>query len=257
MSPHALDKIKLVASDLDGTLLVHSDITAQSGGAPSPRALKVLHQLSDKGVRLLLASGRPPRTMDTAVKQVGLDHVLTICCNGGVVYDPIARTIVKKYSIPNNHVTLIIDTILQALGPTVCIGAECGLYFVCDKNYEQERGQWLDHHYILREPTKFIQNEGDTIEKLVIIQPGMMAETLNDRLLGLFGADQWKDIVNITFSNPHSIEISAAGISKGSALKDVCEQLGYRREQVIAFGDMPNDNEMLIWAGQLGLSIQK
>jgi hypothetical protein len=109
----------------------------------------------------------------------------------------------------------------------------------------------LDHHYILRSPTEFIKDKNDTIEKLVIIQPGVAAEVLNNQLLNLFGGEEWKDIVNITFSNPHSIEISAAGVSKGSALKDLCDHLGYEPSQVIAFGDMPNDSEMLIWAGQL------
>ena len=189
--------------------------------------------------------------MVTAVKQVGLHNVLTICCNGAVVYDPVAQSIVKKYSIPNPDVNLIIETLLQSLGPAVCIGAESGLHFVCDKNYEEHRRDFLDHHYILRKPTEFTKVEGETIEKMVIILPGMPAETLNEKLLELFGGKQWKDIVNITFSNPHSIEISAAGISKGSALKDVCETLGMDRSHVIAFGDMPNDSEMLIWAGQL------
>ncbi|GAB5589964.1 hypothetical protein Unana1_04864 [Umbelopsis nana] len=249
MSPHAFSSIKLVASDLDGTLLVHSDITAQSGGAPSPRAIAVLHKLASKGVRILLASGRPPRTMDCAVKQVGLDRVLTICCNGGLVYDPFTQSVVKKYSIPNHDVNLIITTILQALGPTVCFGAESGLHFVCDENYVKERNDFLDHHYILRKPTEFLHDEHESIEKLVVLQPGVMAETLNNQLHRLFADDQWKDIVNITFSNPHSIEISAAGVSKGSALKDVCAGLGFEPEQVIAFGDMPNDSDMLIWSG--------
>jgi Cof subfamily protein (haloacid dehalogenase superfamily) len=251
MTPNAFSSIKLVASDLDGTLLVHSDVTAQAGGAPTKRALDVLHKLAEQGVRVLLASGRPPRTMQCAVDQMGLENILTICCNGGIVYDSFSKTIAKKYSIPTQHVKLIIKTLLQDLGPSVCLGAESGLHFVCDKNYEVNRQDFLDHHYIIRDPTEFIKDEEDTIEKLVVIQPGVMAETLNQRLHELFGGDEWKDIVNITFSNPHSIEISAAGVSKGSALKDVCKELGYEPAHVIAFGDMPNDSEMLIWAGQL------
>ncbi|KAJ2958093.1 hypothetical protein NQZ79_g6278 [Umbelopsis isabellina] len=241
--------IRLVSSDLDGTLLVHSDMTAQSGGAPSPRAMTVIHKLADKGVRFVLASGRPPRTMDCAVEQVGLDNVLTICCNGGLVYDPFSKKIVKKYSIPNKNICSIIETIIECLGSSVCIGAESGLHFVCDENYVKERKEFLDHSYIVRKPMDFLQAPEDTIEKLVIISPGMPAEKLNEKLLELFGSDQWKKVVNITFSNPHSIEISAAGISKGSALKDLCQELGFKPEETIAFGDMPNDSDMLKFAG--------
>lgn len=250
MATSNFKNIRLVSSDLDGTLLVHSDMTAQSGGAPSPRARTVIHKLADKGVRFVLASGRPPRTMDCAVEQVGLDNVLTICCNGGLVYDPFSKNIVKKYSIPNKDICSILETIIDCLGPQVCLGAESGLHFVCDENYVKERHEFLDHSYIVRKPTEFLCTAEDTIEKLVIISPGMPAEKLNEKLLDLFDSDYWKQIVNITFSNPHSIEISAAGISKGSALKDLCQELGVKPEETIAFGDMPNDSDMLKFAGK-------
>ena len=45
------------------------------------------------------------------------------------------------------------------------------------------------------------------------------------------------------------LEISAAGVSKASALARLCESRGIDRSDVIAFGDMPNDLPMLAWAG--------
>ena len=45
------------------------------------------------------------------------------------------------------------------------------------------------------------------------------------------------------------LEISAAGVSKASALARLCESAGIDRRDVIAFGDMPNDLPMLAWAG--------
>jgi len=45
------------------------------------------------------------------------------------------------------------------------------------------------------------------------------------------------------------MEISAAGVTKGGALADLCERLGVPAEDVVAFGDMPNDIPMLTWAG--------
>ena len=46
------------------------------------------------------------------------------------------------------------------------------------------------------------------------------------------------------------LEISAAGVSKASALARLCRQRGVERDEVIAFGDMPNDLPMLAWAGR-------
>jgi HAD superfamily hydrolase (TIGR01484 family) len=45
------------------------------------------------------------------------------------------------------------------------------------------------------------------------------------------------------------VEISAAGVTKASTLALLCEELGVAAEEVVAFGDMPNDLAMLEWAG--------
>ena len=45
------------------------------------------------------------------------------------------------------------------------------------------------------------------------------------------------------------MEISAPGVTKGSALVELAAELGVEAADVIAFGDMPNDLPMLSWAG--------
>src|SRR6476660_5657343 len=45
------------------------------------------------------------------------------------------------------------------------------------------------------------------------------------------------------------LEIAAAGVSKASALTRVCAERGIASDEVVAFGDMPNDLPMLRWAG--------
>jgi hydroxymethylpyrimidine pyrophosphatase-like HAD family hydrolase len=52
-----------------------------------------------------------------------------------------------------------------------------------------------------------------------------------------------------TWTIDHLMEISAAGVTKGGALSDLCRRLGVTPEEVVAFGDMPNDLAMLTWAG--------
>ena len=55
-------------------------------------------------------------------------------------------------------------------------------------------------------------------------------------------------------SNDGLLEISAVGVSKASGLATVCADLGVTADQVVAFGDMPNDLPMLAWAG-LGVAV--
>ncbi len=59
------------------------------------------------------------------------------------------------------------------------------------------------------------------------------------------------DRANVTRSSPSALlEISGPGVSKASTLALCCAERGISHEEVVAFGDMPNDVEMLTWAGQ-------
>ena len=58
--------------------------------------------------------------------------------------------------------------------------------------------------------------------------------------------------VTLTYSGPYFLEISAAGVNKGLGLEKYCESQGLDRTEVVAFGDLLNDREMLQFAG-LGL----
>ena len=60
------------------------------------------------------------------------------------------------------------------------------------------------------------------------------------------------EFLTVTHSNPHEslLEISAHGVSKGSTLGKIAEQLGVAKEDAVTFGDNPNDLSMLAWAGR-------
>jgi hypothetical protein len=64
--------------------------------------------------------------------------------------------------------------------------------------------------------------------------------------------EQVGHLVEVTYSSSEDalLEISALGVSKASALAGVCAARGIAPEEVIAFGDMPNDLPMLAWAGR-------
>jgi hydroxymethylpyrimidine pyrophosphatase-like HAD family hydrolase len=52
-----------------------------------------------------------------------------------------------------------------------------------------------------------------------------------------------------TWTTDRLMEISAVGVTKGGALATLCERWGIGADEVVAFGDMPNDIPMLTWAG--------
>ncbi|MCC4321954.1 HAD family hydrolase, partial [Streptomyces malaysiensis] len=55
---------------------------------------------------------------------------------------------------------------------------------------------------------------------------------------------------DFTRSSPSALlEVSGLGVSKASTLARCCAERGISAADVVAFGDMPNDLEMLMWAG--------
>jgi hydroxymethylpyrimidine pyrophosphatase-like HAD family hydrolase len=82
--------------------------------------------------------------------------------------------------------------------------------------------------------------------KLMLRHDEFLADALLTRAREVVG-----HLAELSHSNSADglLEISAAGVSKASALAHVCSERGIEREDVIAFGDMPNDLAMLEWAG--------
>jgi hydroxymethylpyrimidine pyrophosphatase-like HAD family hydrolase len=57
-------------------------------------------------------------------------------------------------------------------------------------------------------------------------------------------------LATVTHSGSNFVEVAAAGVTKARALERHCAELAIAAEQVIAFGDMPNDLPMMRWAGR-------
>lgn len=62
--------------------------------------------------------------------------------------------------------------------------------------------------------------------------------------------DKFADKVNVSFSAPYCLEIMDIGVSKGHALDAIAKLKGYQLNNCIAFGDGMNDYEMLSMAGK-------
>ena len=84
--------LKLVATDLDGTLL-------RSDGTVSARTRVALTAVEERGVTVVFVTGRPVRWMESLWEHVG-DHGLAICSNGGIVYDVAAHAVRTARPIP-------------------------------------------------------------------------------------------------------------------------------------------------------------
>ena len=223
--------LRLVATDLDGTLL-HTD------GTVTERTRHAIGAVEDLGVTVVFVTGRPLRWMDHLWQHVG-GHGLAVCSNGGIVYDVHEHEVRQARPMPAD-VGVAVGAILREAIP--------GTTFAI----ERTDGFAKEADFMPRVPPP---------DDLAV---GPLEEILDDRTVKLLARHEemdperfWElveshvgELVTTTWSSEGAlVEMSAVGVTKASTLAAVCEERGISREQVVAFGDMPNDLPMLAWAG--------
>jgi hypothetical protein len=226
-------QVRLVASDLDGTLL-------RSDGSASDRTREALAAVVAAGVRVLLVSARPPRWIPPAMDALGLepaDHPLAVCANGALVYDVAAGTIRTHTPLDAPLVARLV-TALRERVPGVAFACEAELRYVKEPHYVP---LWtIPEDYREADALEF-----GTVTKLVVRHPELAQGELYAAARDVCGADAFA-----SFSGDALVEIAAAGVTKASAVAELCAELGIDASEVVAFGDMPNDVPMLEWAGR-------
>jgi Cof subfamily protein (haloacid dehalogenase superfamily) len=226
--------IKLVATDLDGTLL-HSD------GSVSDRSRAALKAAADAGLLVVFVTGRPPRWMDEIADATGM-RGLAVCANGALVYDLGERRVVAERLIDPSTLDDVTTRLRDAI-PDVTFAVEYGEEFLHEDVY---RPRWDAGQPGTRRTDDPTQLVSDPAAKLLARHEDLDPDTLLRTAREVVGS-----LVELTHSSPGSglLEISATGVSKASTLAALCAQRGFGPEDVIAFGDMPNDLPLLAWAG--------
>ncbi|WP_186176698.1 Cof-type HAD-IIB family hydrolase [Vibrio jasicida] len=235
---------KIVASDLDGTLLAPNHQLS----AYSKETLKALHE---QGYTFVFATGRHHVDVASIRRTVGIPAYM-ITSNGARVHDQNDQEMYSQ-NVPEDLVQPVIDTIKT--DPEILIHMYQNDDWLLNKDDEQLRDFHEEFTYKLYDqynaPT-------DGIAKVFFTHPAQDHEhlvTFETKLREQFG-----DRLNIAFSTPWCLEVMSAGVSKGDALKAVAESIGLTLENTIAFGDGMNDVEMLSMAGKglvMGTSHEK
>jgi Cof subfamily protein (haloacid dehalogenase superfamily) len=222
---------RLVATDLDGTLL-HTD------GTVTARTRAALTGVEALGVTVVFVTGRPVRWMDELWQHVG-DHGLAICSNGGIVYDVSARAVRSARPIPAD-VGLEVADLLRAAIPGTTFALEKTTGFAKEPVFA-ERDPLPDDMEVGELADLF---DAGTVKMLARHHQRDPEEfwAAAERLVGHLVTTTWSSLGAL-------VEISASGVTKATTLALLCDELGVAPEEVVAFGDMPNDLAMLRWAG--------
>ena len=222
---------RLVATDLDGTLV-------RSDGTVSARSREVLTALDDLGVPVVFVTGRPLRWAEEVFEHVG-GHGLAIVSNGALVWDVARDAVDLTREVPPGDGLAACALIRDAV-PGTSFAVETLRGIALEPGFQERltppagspRGTLTD--IFDRPALKLLARH----ESLAPEEFWTLAEAaVGDRLV-------------ITWSSAGALlEMSAPGVTKASTLALLCERMGVARQDVIAFGDMPNDLPMLQWAG--------
>ncbi len=223
--------LKLVATDLDGTLL-HTD------GTVTERTRRALTAVEERGVTVVFVTGRPVRWMDDLREHVG-GHGIAVCSNGGIVYDVRAGAVSEARGIPV-PVGLEVGDLLRKAIPGTTFALEKVEGFAKEPGFMPRVPPPADLHV---GPLEEILDE--SVVKILARHEEAEPEEFWAEVESHVG-----HLVTTTWSSLGAlVEMSAAGVTKGSTLQLLCAALGIASDEVVAFGDMPNDLAMLSWAG--------
>lgn len=249
---------RLIATDLDGTLL-HDDKTV------SDRTIAALAAAERAGLEVFFVTGRPARWMGVVSDHVH-GHGLAICANGAAVVDlHRGGRIVEVSPLERTTARQVVDALRSsAPGTSFAVERTGGIHYE-----PQYPPLLLDPAAVVAPAEKLLADDfvpplgpedaepdgpdggsapafpDQPVIKLLAHHP----ELDPDAFLALAHTAAG-DLATFTRSSPTALlEISGPGVSKAGTLARCCAERGIAPEEVVAFGDMPNDIAMLSWAG--------
>jgi len=184
----------------------------------------------------VLVSARSPGWLAPEAAKLGLDGV-GICCNGAVVFDYEQNRVLIHRPLEPETAREIVHG-LRLVAPGVVFGCERPSGFVAEPAYRP----------LFRPPDSIPRADAlaftaEPVTKLVLQHSELPQAELHALVSDFAG-----ELVEASYSGAGLVEIAAAGVNKGSALAELCDELKIDRSGVMAFGDMPNDVSMLAWA---------
>lgn len=233
-----MNKAKLVAFDLDGTLL-------RNDGRLSKRNKKALQDLYEHGNQLLICSGKPIIMTRPYVKEIGVPCWVA-CCNGAFIEDSNENSLYQK-QIPEDVLKRLV-TFLRKEKIDIIVLTQDGIYRtkVKDSMLSQRANAASElarkHHIPLSEP-KLYREPFDT-KKHNPYKVVVRKKEDHDYNMRLYKTLLEEKDIMVTSSDEVMFDVSAKGVSKGNAIRIVAKHLNIPMEQTYAFGDYYNDLDM-------------
>ncbi len=230
------DKISeiLVVSDMDGTLLT-PDMRLLPANIEAIRLFRAM------GGHFTVATGRTPASVELYPQLCALlDPVIT--CGGGVIYDTAKHEILRYSTLPPTAVRKVLHEVQQNF-PQVGImvsGDDLRLYKLASSPNLQR--------LIEDEQMTYFERPLDNLPEHWI-KVLFAAEPKELEKLDAYIAEHSYPGMQFLHTGEYYFEVMPQGVSKGSALAQLCELLGIPADNTYAIGDYYNDIALMRSAG--------
>lgn len=228
--------MKLVATDIDGTIVA-------PGATVSSATRAAFDQCRARAIPVVLVTGRPMRWLPDIFAQLNFSGT-AICSNGAVVISAPNGQVMQHTPISRPGLARLATVVLE-LWPQAWLAAETLTGLVCAQTAPASHEIPDNQAPTILAETADVIGVPDALKFLVRVE-GMNPDDMVSTLQPLVA-----DVAEVTHSNPadHLLEIAPKNVTKAATLATLCEHWQIDATDVIAFGDMPNDIEMLAWAG--------
>ncbi len=228
---------KLIALDMDGTLLNEEKIVTE-------RTKKAIKAARDKGVTVVLATGRPIDGVTRYLEELDMytdeDYVLSY--NGGLVLKTKSREVVCKMGLIGEDVHYLYD-LSKKLGVNIhAFSEENGL--VTPKNSKYTEVEASINNITIQEINfDDIKNNESYIKVMMIDEPEILQKAVDNLPKEVY------EKYTVVRSTPYFLEFLNKEVNKGVGVELLAKHLGVKREEIITMGDAGNDLHMIEYAG--------
>ena len=222
-----MDRIRLIATDLDATLL-------DAQGQLPPGFYEAVHALAQEGILFVAASGRPLPKLEEmfAAERAEMGFIADnggiVCCRG----ETLATSLMPREQ-------------LQALAKASHDAGKMGVLCALDAAYVEKPYAHLDsmmkRFYNRVEYVDSLADVDTPADKFSVYLPDGDAQRAYDELYG----PAYVDSFSVAVAGPCWVDLMNRGVHKGAALATLGERLGISPASMMAFGDTYNDAEML------------
>ncbi|WP_297734704.1 HAD family hydrolase [Nocardioides sp.] len=232
---------RLVALDIDGTLLAWVDGEGQTYEEIRPAVYAAIHRAATAGARVVLSSGRSPHGMTRIADMLDMhdgddERLWIVASNGAVVlrYPPVDVIHEETFDAAP-----AVKAVLEHHPSALVAVEERGIGYRVNRHFPDGE---LTGEMIITDVDDIV---GEPVSRVIIRDPEATADDFVD-LAAKLGLHSIGYVVGWTAW----LDLTPKGVHKASGLQRVADELGLESADVLAIGDGRNDIEMLEWAGR-------